>query len=77
FNRKRGLKTRATKVLLMITLSMYFLSAAYWAYRFAETIDRIQTYLANHQDPPTSSPVTRWLVLFNALVLVNMSLDCC
>ncbi|KAJ7680710.1 hypothetical protein DFH06DRAFT_1464863 [Mycena polygramma] len=34
---KRGLKTRANSVMLLLTLSMYFLSAGYWAHTVSYT----------------------------------------
>ncbi|KAJ7837726.1 hypothetical protein B0H13DRAFT_2105244 [Mycena leptocephala] len=61
FGQKRGLKTTAHMILLVITLFMYLLSATYWAYRIADVISRITP----------SSPVTRLLTLFNALTLLN------
>ncbi|KAJ7629892.1 hypothetical protein B0H17DRAFT_543024 [Mycena rosella] len=72
---RRGLKARVHWILLVITLFMYLLSTAYWTYRFADVINRIQIYIESPQNPPSSSSVTKWLPLFNALVLVNYVLS--
>ncbi|KAJ7141503.1 hypothetical protein C8R44DRAFT_247973 [Mycena epipterygia] len=68
---RRGLKSQVNKALLIITLSMYILSAAYWAYCFVEVVIRIQINSQN----ATSTPITKWLLLFNALILVNYVLS--
>ncbi|KAJ7899024.1 hypothetical protein B0H13DRAFT_2030936 [Mycena leptocephala] len=70
FGQKRGLKTTAHMILLVITLFMYLLSATYWAYRIADVISRMYIFIGNPQ-APVSSPVTRLLTLFNALTLLN------
>ncbi|KAJ7497583.1 hypothetical protein FB451DRAFT_237722 [Mycena latifolia] len=74
---RRGLKARVDRILLVITLFMYLLSAAYWAYCFADVVNRIQIYMENPYPPlpVISSPVTKWLPLFNAVVLVNYVLS--
>ncbi|KAJ7913400.1 hypothetical protein B0H13DRAFT_2005147 [Mycena leptocephala] len=51
---------------------MYLLSAAYWAYRVADVMSRIQFWLENPQTLQAAhTPVTRWTPLFNASVLLN------
>ncbi|KAF7361630.1 hypothetical protein MVEN_00506300 [Mycena venus] len=69
---RRGLKSPANRVLLVITLFMYLLSAAYCAYRLADLISRIQFFI---EDPQTlqaaSTPITHLITLFNALTLLN------
>ncbi|KAJ6587200.1 hypothetical protein DFH09DRAFT_248931 [Mycena vulgaris] len=71
---RRGLKARVDRILLIATLFMYIVSAANWGYSFADVIDRIQNYIGNPNPPPFSS-VTKWLSLFNAIVLVNYVLS--
>ncbi|KAJ7141446.1 hypothetical protein C8R44DRAFT_246963 [Mycena epipterygia] len=76
---KRGLKTRSNKVMFMITLFMYLLSAAYWAYSVADVVDRMRNYINDLQNPLNYSAshdtVTKWSPLFNAIVLVNYILS--
>ncbi|KAJ7141501.1 hypothetical protein C8R44DRAFT_247952 [Mycena epipterygia] len=72
---RRGLKSRVNMIMLITTLFMYILSAAYWAYWFMEVINEIQIHVETQQILPVSSPITRWLALFNALVLVNYVLS--
>jgi hypothetical protein len=67
------LKTPANRILLVITLFMHLLSAAYWAYRVADVMSRIQFWLENPQTLQAAhTPVTRWTPLFNASVLLNV-----
>ncbi|KAF7376407.1 hypothetical protein MSAN_00056200 [Mycena sanguinolenta] len=69
---KRGLKTQANRILLAITIFMYLLSAAYWIFRVADLISRIQIFIENPQSlQEVSTPVTHLLTLFNALPLIN------
>ncbi|KAJ7141445.1 hypothetical protein C8R44DRAFT_659177, partial [Mycena epipterygia] len=76
---KRGLKTRSNKVMFTITLFMYLLSAAYWAYSVADVVDRMRNYIDDLQNPlnhsATHDKVTKWSPLFNAIVLVNYILS--
>ncbi|KAJ7141447.1 hypothetical protein C8R44DRAFT_247011 [Mycena epipterygia] len=76
---KRGLKTRSNKVMFMITLFMYLLSAAYWAYSVADVVDQMRNYIDDLQNPlnysATHDTVTKWSPLFNAIVLVNYILS--
>jgi len=62
-------------ILLIITLFMFMLAAAYWAYCFADIIGRVQILIQDPENYQASSPVTRWLALFNAVVLVNYLLN--
>ncbi|KAJ6499013.1 hypothetical protein C8R45DRAFT_100859 [Mycena sanguinolenta] len=69
---KRGLKIPANRILLAITIFMYLLSGAYWAFRVADLISRIQIFIENPQTlQAVSTPVTHLLTLFNALPLIN------
>ncbi|KAJ7217753.1 hypothetical protein GGX14DRAFT_390528 [Mycena pura] len=71
FNRTRGLKTRAHKILFIITAVMYLLSAVYWTYCFVNVTARIQVFV----DPQASVPGLGFTTLFNALILVNYILS--
>ncbi|KAJ7141396.1 hypothetical protein C8R44DRAFT_693227 [Mycena epipterygia] len=73
---KRGLKTRSNKVMFTITVFMYLLSAAYWAYSVADVVDRMRNcinYPQNsfHCSAGPYDAVNKWSPLFNAIVLVN------
>ncbi|KAJ7772733.1 hypothetical protein DFH07DRAFT_171876 [Mycena maculata] len=76
---KRGLKTRANKVMFIFTMFMYFLSSAYWVYSIADVVDRIQDYVDDVQNPlnytANHDSVTKWSPLFNALLLINYTLS--
>lgn len=58
-------------VISVVTVSMYLLATAYWAYSVADVAARVQEYMKDPQQPPTST-VTRWYTLFNAVVLINV-----
>ncbi|KAJ6564555.1 hypothetical protein B0H19DRAFT_1141405 [Mycena capillaripes] len=75
--RKRGLKTQSLKVLFIVGLFMYILSAAFWAYSIADVIGRIQTYIdpENTQWSRFYNQVTTPFNLFNAIVLINFVLS--
>ncbi|KAJ3993200.1 hypothetical protein F5050DRAFT_1714681 [Lentinula boryana] len=66
---RRGLATRARKILFGVTIFMFLLSTAYWIASISTLIQLIQVwFLASNSDaqsPPSYLPV------FNALVLVN------
>ncbi|KAJ6594200.1 hypothetical protein B0H19DRAFT_1094410 [Mycena capillaripes] len=66
---RRGMKAHQNRILLFITLFMYMLSAAYWAYRTADFIARIR-----FPNPQDQTPVTRWFGLFNAFIGINFLL---
>ncbi|KAJ6500181.1 hypothetical protein C8R47DRAFT_971244 [Mycena vitilis] len=68
---RRGLKNRANRVLFIITLFMYLLSAAYWAYRLADLMSRMLFHFENPLDGKVSTPITTLLGFFNALTLIN------
>ncbi|KAF8145301.1 hypothetical protein K438DRAFT_1991936 [Mycena galopus ATCC 62051] len=74
---KRGLKTQSLKVVFIVGLFMYILSAAFWAYSIAEVIGRMQTYIdpENAQWLHFYNQVTTPFDLFNALVLINFVLS--
>jgi hypothetical protein len=64
-----------------ITTFMYLLSAAYWAYSFADGVDRITEFITTAVDPFRTTfdhtEVTKWSPLFNAVTLINVSLSAC
>ncbi|KAJ7130815.1 hypothetical protein C8R43DRAFT_662980 [Mycena crocata] len=73
---KRGLRRRANMVMSIVTISMYLLATAYWAYSVADVVSRVQLFIQYSQLPASahskeSTPITKWYALFNALVLVN------
>ncbi|KAJ6521899.1 hypothetical protein DFH09DRAFT_211631 [Mycena vulgaris] len=76
---KRGFKTRANKVMFIVTVFMYTISAAYWAYSVADAVDRMNVYINNLLNLLNFSAahdrVTKWSPLFNALVLINYILS--
>ncbi|KAJ7223656.1 hypothetical protein C8J57DRAFT_1591744 [Mycena rebaudengoi] len=74
---KRRLKTQALKVVFVVGLFMYILSAAFWAYSLADVISRIQTHIdsENTQWLRFFNQVTTPFTLFNALVLINFVLS--
>ncbi|KAF7376456.1 hypothetical protein MSAN_00061200 [Mycena sanguinolenta] len=72
---KRGLQSRANRIMFITTLLTYFLSAAYWVYAFVAVVDRIAVFF-DHPSNPNSltdshDTVTRWSPLFNAVLLIN------
>jgi len=72
---KRGLKTRATHIMFIMTLLTYLLSAAYWAYSVADVVDRIRVYIGDQLNPmnftANHDTLTKWSPLFNAALTVN------
>ncbi|KAJ7364513.1 hypothetical protein DFH08DRAFT_839457 [Mycena albidolilacea] len=74
---KRGLKTRPLKVLFVLGLFMYTLSAAFWAYSIAYVVGNMQAYIdpQNEQWLRFSNQVSPPLPLFHAIVLVNFVLS--
>ncbi|KAJ7902142.1 hypothetical protein B0H14DRAFT_1271216 [Mycena olivaceomarginata] len=66
---RRGLKAPANRVLMILTVFMYLLSAAYWVFRIADLVSRIQ-FFEDHPQLTAVTPVTRFLTLFNALMLI-------
>ncbi|KAJ7497650.1 hypothetical protein FB451DRAFT_1018148, partial [Mycena latifolia] len=74
--RKRGLKTRIDQVMFFITMFMYLLSAAFYAYSIANVVDRMQIYIHTPRSPLSidfdyfHDALTKWSGLFNAVVLV-------
>ncbi|KAJ6498943.1 hypothetical protein C8R45DRAFT_980443 [Mycena sanguinolenta] len=73
---KRGLKSRANRVMFIMTLSAYFLSTAYWAYSLADIVDRMTTFIRELQVPNPSNlsvadDLLKWSPLFNAVLLIN------
>ncbi|KAJ7091046.1 hypothetical protein C8R44DRAFT_750792 [Mycena epipterygia] len=74
---KRGLKTRSLKVLFVVGLFMYTLSAAFWAYSIAYVVGNMQAYIdpQNEQWLRFSNQVSTPLPLFNAIVLINFVLS--
>ncbi|KAJ7346924.1 hypothetical protein DFH08DRAFT_205701 [Mycena albidolilacea] len=66
---RRGLKAPANRVLMILTVFMYLLSAAYWVFRIADLVSRIQ-FVEDHPQLTAVTPVTRFLALFNALMLI-------
>lgn len=76
--RKRGLKTRVNRIMFILTLFMYTISAAYWAFSVADVVDRMQSYIrlaVNPLDIPNpGDAVLKWSPLFNAISLINVSI---
>ncbi|KAJ7878990.1 hypothetical protein B0H14DRAFT_2436422 [Mycena olivaceomarginata] len=76
---ERTLKTRVNQVMFGITTFMYLLSAAYWAYSFADGVDRITEFITTAVDPFRTTfdhtEVTKWSPLFNAVTLINYVLS--
>ncbi|KAJ7465598.1 hypothetical protein FB451DRAFT_1138232 [Mycena latifolia] len=74
---KRGLKTRSLKILFVVGLFMYTLSAAFWAYSIAYVVGNMQAYIdpQNEQWLRFSNQVSTPLPLFNAIVLINFVLS--
>ncbi|KAJ7141367.1 hypothetical protein C8R44DRAFT_726976 [Mycena epipterygia] len=79
FDRKRGLKTKVNRTMFIVTLFMYLLSAAYWAYCVADVVDRMQGYISLAVNPfnvvSGSDAVLKWSPLFNAITLINYVLS--
>ncbi|KAJ7772722.1 hypothetical protein DFH07DRAFT_803008 [Mycena maculata] len=73
--RKRGLRTRVNKVMFTITMFMYLLSTAYWAYSIADVVDRMMLYVDDPQNPldlnASHDEVSKWSPFFNAIILSN------
>ncbi|KAJ7693379.1 hypothetical protein B0H17DRAFT_932959 [Mycena rosella] len=78
---KRGLKTRANRVMFFIILFMYILSAGYWAFSVAFAADSIQTYidaprtLLDTVENSDHEGIKEWLNVFNAVALINVVLS--
>ncbi|KAK7005779.1 hypothetical protein R3P38DRAFT_3039552 [Favolaschia claudopus] len=71
---RRGLKTRANRILFALTLFMYLLSTSYWVYRIADLVSRINFLIAvgdMNSLLSAPNPTTRLFTLFNALTLLN------
>jgi len=62
-----------------ITLFMYLLSAAYWAYNIADGVDRMNGFISVAVNPFQRTfdhtRVTEWSPLFNAVTLINYVLS--
>ncbi|KAJ7718445.1 hypothetical protein B0H16DRAFT_1740058 [Mycena metata] len=75
FDSRSELKKRTKHILLISSLFMYALSAAYWVYSVALSADRMRNYIKDVLSPADFSddhtPVAKWNPLFNSLVLVN------
>ncbi|KAJ7141413.1 hypothetical protein C8R44DRAFT_763377 [Mycena epipterygia] len=71
---KRGLKTGPNRALFIISLFMYILSTAYWAYSVADVVARMQFFI-DPEHPTLYNQVTKPYDLFNALVLINYALS--
>ncbi|KAJ7693373.1 hypothetical protein B0H17DRAFT_1059933 [Mycena rosella] len=75
----RGLKTRVNQIMFGITVFMYLLSVAYWAYSVADGADRMYQYIGLAINPSKTLPdhtlVTQWSPLFNAITLINYVLS--
>ncbi|KAJ6498898.1 hypothetical protein C8R45DRAFT_97506 [Mycena sanguinolenta] len=68
---KRKLKTRANKIMLFVTVFMYLLSTAYWAYIIVYAAD-----LLRHKDVPQDE-ITHWFPMVNAVVMINFVISDC
>ncbi|KAJ6594249.1 hypothetical protein B0H19DRAFT_1094631 [Mycena capillaripes] len=71
---KRGLKARENRVIFIIMIFVYLLSMAYWFYSVADVVHRMRVFLRDPRNPinfTADDTLTKWLFLFNALVLVN------
>ncbi|KAJ7072003.1 hypothetical protein C8F01DRAFT_223801 [Mycena amicta] len=70
---QRGLKTTSTRVLFGLSLFMYMVSTAYWAYTVADVVAATQNFIDPtnvewaHFFDQVSIPFTLW----NAIVLIN------
>ncbi|KAJ7497632.1 hypothetical protein FB451DRAFT_239495 [Mycena latifolia] len=76
---KRGLKTSVNQTMFAITVFMYLLSTALWAYSVADVVDRMNVYINDLLNPLNyysgHDTVTKWSPLLNALLLVNYTLS--
>ncbi|KAJ7072056.1 hypothetical protein C8F01DRAFT_226271 [Mycena amicta] len=76
---ERRLKTTVNKVMFVITVFMYLLSAAFWIYSIADCVDRIQGLVSQAKRPglrqPDHTKVTMWSPLINAVVAINYVLS--
>jgi hypothetical protein len=54
---------------MILNVFMYLLSTAYWVFRIADLVSRIQ-FFEDHPQLSAVTPVTRFLPLFNALMLI-------
>ncbi|KAF7315791.1 hypothetical protein MIND_00095200 [Mycena indigotica] len=70
---QRGLKTLSTRVLLALSLFMYIVSTAFWAYTVADVVAATQNYIdpTNVQWANFFTQVSVPFTLWNAIVLVN------
>ncbi|KAJ7497684.1 hypothetical protein FB451DRAFT_1212407 [Mycena latifolia] len=70
---KRGLKTRVNRVMFLVILFMYLLSAAYWAYCIAYTVEIMQAYGDSRVTSFDTghNTITEWSPVFNAVVSIN------
>ncbi|KAJ3768976.1 hypothetical protein FB446DRAFT_749707 [Lentinula raphanica] len=66
---RRGLKTKARKVLFGVTIFMFLLSTSYWIASISTLIQLIQVWFLAPDPDARSAP--NYLPFFNALILVN------
>jgi len=74
---KRGLKNRTNKIMLLVTLFMYLLSAAFWSYGVVYAADKVQAQIemTSQSSIPDHDNITQWSPLFNAVVMINFVLS--
>ncbi|KAF7315795.1 hypothetical protein MIND_00095600 [Mycena indigotica] len=70
---QRGLQKMSTRVLCALSLFMYCISTAYWAYTVADVVAATQNYIdpANTQWATFFTQVSVPFTLWNAIVLIN------
>ncbi|KAJ7713466.1 hypothetical protein B0H14DRAFT_670569 [Mycena olivaceomarginata] len=76
---KRGLKTRTSRVaMLFVTLFMYLLSTAYWAYTIVYVINLLHQHLdIQFQSLADHDEISKWYPLLNSVVMINFVLGDC
>ncbi|KAF5388962.1 hypothetical protein D9757_005027 [Collybiopsis confluens] len=67
---RRGLTTRARKILFGMIIFMFLLSTAYWIISMVSLLQLYKLYFLD-PDPDAESPNSNYLQLANALVLIN------
>jgi hypothetical protein len=63
--------------MLLVTLFMYLLSAAFWSYSVVYAADKVQAQidLTSKSSIPAHDNITQWSPLFNAVVMINVRLS--
>ncbi|KAJ7267546.1 hypothetical protein B0H12DRAFT_1097607 [Mycena haematopus] len=74
---KRKSKTRVNRIMLLATVFMYLLSAAYWAYTIVYAADLLHRHIDVLEPLGGHDEISHWLTMLNAIVMINFVISDC